>query len=212
MCRVVKLRIAIINTQKQPIGRLIQALRIDPNIEVSSYSTNDSTPDVILLNLRSLSDLPNDLINSEKANVSLKTVIVSDQLGIYDLAASLSKGIAAILSQDEDVEAFYDAFHIIKKGGMYISPGITGKLDELNNRKNHSRRLTFLSTSEHQVLQHICDGLSSRESGRLLNRSHRTIEEYRKNLYTKFQVRSKAQLIIKATTLNIVSPVLDQET
>lgn len=61
-----------------------------------------------------------------------------------------------------------------------------------------------LSKLETTVLYGICRGLSSKELAKIIHRSPRTIDDYRKGLCKKFEVQNKEQLIAKAVALEIV--------
>jgi len=50
----------------------------------------------------------------------------------------------------------------------------------------------------------ICRGLSSNDLAKDIHKSPRTVDDYRKSLYIKFEVHNKEQLIAKAVALKIV--------
>ncbi|MEM1405932.1 MAG: LuxR C-terminal-related transcriptional regulator [Bacteroidota bacterium] len=52
-----------------------------------------------------------------------------------------------------------------------------------------------LNSKEKKVLKLICQGLSSTQIGELINKSPRTVEGYRSNLYEKLGVKNKIELI-----------------
>ncbi|MEM9300168.1 MAG: LuxR C-terminal-related transcriptional regulator [Bacteroidota bacterium] len=52
-----------------------------------------------------------------------------------------------------------------------------------------------LNSKEKKVLKLICQGLSSTQIGELINRSPRTVEGYRNDLYEKLGVKNKIELI-----------------
>jgi len=60
---------------------------------------------------------------------------------------------------------------------------------------SETRRVVNLTIREKQVAAMTCQGLSSKEIGRELGLSHRTIEIYRTRLLAKFEVRKTAELV-----------------
>ena len=59
------------------------------------------------------------------------------------------------------------------------------------------RPVTTLTARERQVIQGLVRGLTSKEIGRELELSPRTVEEHRANLLAKFEVRNVAGLLAK---------------
>src|SRR5574343_449170 len=66
--------------------------------------------------------------------------------------------------------------------------------EDLSARKPVKAELT---TREREVAAHLMDGLTSKEIGRALGISHRTVEIYRVKLMRKYQAGSAADLIQK---------------
>jgi DNA-binding CsgD family transcriptional regulator len=56
----------------------------------------------------------------------------------------------------------------------------------------------LLSQRETECIEHLLRGSPSREIGKTLGLSHRTVEGYLKTIKEKLRVRSKAELIRKA--------------
>jgi FixJ family two-component response regulator len=61
-----------------------------------------------------------------------------------------------------------------------------------------------LSDTEAQVLRHVLDGKTNRETAEALNRSVRTIEAHRHSVMRKFGARNVAQLAQRAAALGVV--------
>ncbi len=61
-----------------------------------------------------------------------------------------------------------------------------------------------ISDREHEVLQKIVAGLSNKEIAAELFISESTIKSHISNLYTKLEVKNRAQAILKANQLRIV--------
>lgn len=62
---------------------------------------------------------------------------------------------------------------------------------------SETRRVVDLTKREKQVAALTCQGLTSKEIGRELDLSHRTIEIYRTRLMEKFDTRKTAELVAK---------------
>lgn len=74
-----------------------------------------------------------------------------------------------------------------------------------NSNKPKNTTDIHLSKLETTVLNGICQGLSSNDLAKIIHKSPRTVDDYRKALCKKFEVQNKEQLIAKAITLEFVS-------
>jgi len=63
----------------------------------------------------------------------------------------------------------------------------------------------LLTSREQEILQHLINGLSSREIAQRLYISRKTVEFHLMNVYRKLQVTSKMQAIYKAIQIGLVS-------
>ena len=61
--------------------------------------------------------------------------------------------------------------------------------------KTKSRGVVSLTEREQQVLNHIWDGLKSREIGKELRISQKTVEAHRSNMMKKLRTANTAQLL-----------------
>lgn len=72
---------------------------------------------------------------------------------------------------------------------------------------NNFKRSIQLSKLETTVLNVICRGLSSSDIAKIIHKSPRTVDDYRKALCIKFGVQNKEQLIAKVVALELVPHV-----
>ena len=59
----------------------------------------------------------------------------------------------------------------------------------------HSYSSVHVTSREEEVLQHLSQGLTSKQIGAQLHISSLTVDKHKKNLLDKFQAKSSAQLI-----------------
>jgi DNA-binding CsgD family transcriptional regulator len=72
-----------------------------------------------------------------------------------------------------------------------------------SNKPNNTAGI-HLSKLETTVLCGICQGLSSNDLAKIIHKSPRTVDDYRKALCKKFGVQNKEQLIAKVVALEFV--------
>lgn len=54
-----------------------------------------------------------------------------------------------------------------------------------------------LTPREHQVIRHTLEGLTSKQTARLMNISYRTVEKHLDNIKRKIDCRRKSELLYK---------------
>lgn len=121
---------------------------------------------------------------------------------------AMDLGANGYLHKDcSDIE-LKEALEDIVKGVFYLSKqaksamlGLKKNDGELN--RNHVPAVN-ITARETEVLQLICEGLTSKEIGEKLFISARTVESHKENLMQKFEVNSSAKLVAKALKSRIV--------
>jgi two-component system, NarL family, nitrate/nitrite response regulator NarL len=63
----------------------------------------------------------------------------------------------------------------------------------------------FLTDVEKTILRCLAQGMHSKEIARVIKRSKPTVEAHIRLLYAKMSARSRAQLVMRAVTLNVIS-------
>ena len=87
------------------------------------------------------------------------------------------------------------------KGDVYASRQMTAKLLERMTQKRNNSELAGMETladSELEVFQMLGRGKSTREIAQTLNLGESTVETYRARIKEKLQLRSAAELYLRA--------------
>jgi DNA-binding NarL/FixJ family response regulator len=84
------------------------------------------------------------------------------------------------------------------------------KLNYENNsvetiQKNHHLKKIILTDRETEVLKLFCSGFTYREIGEKLFISHRTVESHKKNILSKLNITSTAEMVKYATRNRLIS-------
>lgn len=118
----------------------------------------------------------------------------------YDIEANIIemnvRGVMSFIGKEDEPEVLLKAIRVVNDGGVYM----TAKSAEIvqNYLRSFSKKNKLssdLSPTEIVILRAICKGQSSTDIGKLVNKSHRTVEKYRNELYQKLNVADKKQLI-----------------
>tara|TARA_R110000787_G_scaffold85497_1_gene182375 strand:- start:230 stop:523 length:294 start_codon:yes stop_codon:yes gene_type:complete len=94
----------------------------------------------------------------------------------------------------------YYAIKAVAKGQTHFSSSIPKMLID-KPAKDTSQKLT---TREQLILTHVAQGKSSKEIARILNISFRTVEAHRRNMKSKLNIESLAELICYAVDHGLV--------
>jgi DNA-binding NarL/FixJ family response regulator len=90
----------------------------------------------------------------------------------------------------------------IARGQSYLDPTVTGKvLEKMRSMSNPTEEQGGLSPQERRVLSLVADGRTNKEIASELALSSKTVKNYLSNIFTKLQVRRRAQAVAMYTRL-----------
>jgi DNA-binding NarL/FixJ family response regulator len=209
-----KIKLAVVSDHDVFRAEIISLLNQEPDFEVKLEASDGpellekvkaSVPDIILMDIR----MPKmdgvkvtEIISSMMPHIKIIAYTQYDYE--ENIVTMFLLGVQSFIGKNDDVSELIKAIRIVSNGGVFLtetpSDIIKGSLKRLKEIKGQ-KSLIELSKSERQLLQHICTGLSSTEIATLMNKSPRTIEKYRTDLYLKFKVNSKVEFIKCCITL-----------
>ena len=111
-------------------------------------------------------------------------------------------GAAGYVLKDNTFEELLIAIRTVAAGGTFVTPSIQAKILEL---QRGGRGSALLSTREREVIKLIALGHSSKEIGRIMGISPRTVDTYRNRLMQKLGLNSLAEVIRYAVRTGMVS-------
>jgi DNA-binding NarL/FixJ family response regulator len=162
-------------------------------------------PSLVLLDIRMpiLDGLETSKIIKKKFP-KMKIIAFTEFDNEFNIVELYKIGIKSFIGKSQ-VSELLRAIRVVDEGGTYIPDKIADKLQGYLKRNDTDELWNgCLTEFEKYLIQAICDGKSSSQIGKEVCKSHRTVEEHRENLYRKLNVRSKAELIIKAVRFNLV--------
>lgn len=143
-------------------------------------------------------------IQKLKATASqLRILVVSmhDEIGFIQEAIEV--GADGYLLKSNSTQEMITAMERIADGQTYFSQQVMSKLAGKMRRATESEQI-LLTKREKRVLPLLCQGLSSKEIGLELSISHNTVNTYRKQLYSKFDVNKITELVNKSRVLGYI--------
>lgn len=139
----------------------------------------------------------------------LPIVVLSDKVTRGQVYAALRIGAKGYLELDAEPETLARAVNSAADNKVFLSPEVTELLVNDVSASYESRRSqrpvnTELSVRETEIVQLLCEGLSSKEIARKLHLSPKTVENHRYNIYRKCSVDSATGLMRYAIQSGIV--------
>ncbi|MCL0104028.1 response regulator transcription factor [Dehalococcoidia bacterium] len=137
-----------------------------------------------------------------EANVLMLTISEKDE----DLFDAMKAGARGYILKGADPEELVRAVTHIAQGGVIISPAMAPKLlAEVGVSKEPQKREELsLSPREREILALIADGLTDREIAEELFISVNTAKTHLKNILTKLQVKSRAQIVARGARAGLL--------
>ena len=157
-------------------------------------------PDMVILdismpNLRGLEATREIKTISSDVKVLILTMHRDKEYVHYAISAGAE---GYLLKEDADTELF-TAIKMIRQGGHYISPLLSGELTHELIQASQKGQLTPpsdpLTLREREVLKLIAEGITNKEIADLLCISIRTVEHHRANIMEKLNIKQTASLI-----------------
>ena len=145
-----------------------------------------------------------------ETNNAVPLVVLSDRSARGQVYAALRIGAKAFLDLDCEPDELAKAVVMASQNKVYLSSDVAELLVQdvsATGEPARSQRLPSveLSKREVEIVQLLCDGLSSKESARRLHLSAKTVENHRYNIYRKCGVDSIAGLMRHAIQSGLVS-------
>jgi len=135
-------------------------------------------------------------------NSNIKPIVISMHNDGNYIAKCAKMGAYGYLLKNTDEAELILAIRSVSSGKKYFSAEISEKM--INFMSTQSISEDILSNKETEVLGLISKGLTTKEIAAKLFVSSRTIETHRANVLKKLEVKNTAELIKKATKMNLI--------
>ncbi|WP_366184441.1 response regulator transcription factor [Flavobacterium ovatum] len=172
-------------------------------IEFMELINNQFEADIVLLDIT----MPNMdgfqvLKELQATDSGIKPIVISMHNDGNYIAKCAKMGAYGYLLKNTDEAELILAIRTVNKGKKYFSAEISEKM--INFMSTQSISENILSNKETEVLGLIATGLTTKGIAAKLFVSSRTIETHRANILKKLEVKNTAELIKKATEMNLV--------
>jgi DNA-binding NarL/FixJ family response regulator len=214
------IRVVVADDQELVRAGFAAVLRTQPDLEVVGEAADGREavdevrrhrPDVVLMDVR----MPRvdgiaatREICGDPRSATRVLVLTTFDLDEYVLAA-LRAGASGFLLKDAPRQTLYAAVRTVAEGDALLSPSITRRLIETHLRIDEPapglvRRLAALTDREREVLTLLARGLTNTEIAETLHLGEPTVRTHLGRIYTKAEVRDRAQAVVFAYESELV--------
>lgn len=113
--------------------------------------------------------------------------------------AALDAGAHGYILKENAVSDVLLGLQAVAAGGVYFSPSVAGRMVRRHERaaalKREKRGLATLTATERRVLRLVAENRTSKEIGRALFISHRTVETHRRHICEKLELSGSHALL-----------------
>ncbi len=157
----------------------------------------DKRPNIVLLDINMTPLNGFDILKMmRKQSPGSKVIAVSMHSQPAYAKKMLRLGAKGYVTKNSPRQEMLDAIMEVVGGNVYICQEVKDILsDQMLNEEDHTAGLNQLSEREIEVINHIRDGLSSKEIADKLAISIKTVEVHRHNILKKLKVKNTASLI-----------------
>jgi two-component system, NarL family, response regulator NreC len=176
---------------------------VSDGLEFMEMVKSQFDADIVLLDI----SMPNmdgfEVLKELKAlNATIKPIVISMHNDGNYIAKCAKMGAYGYLLKNTDESELTLAIRTVSQGRKYFSAEISEKM--INFMATNSISENVLSNKETEVLGLISKGLTTNDIAAKLFVSSRTIETHRANILKKLEVKNTAELIKKATEMNLL--------
>ena len=137
-------------------------------------------------------------------------MVLTEEITRGHIYAILGMGASVILDMECMREELWRAVNLASEGKIHLSPSVVELVATDMNialEKDGSRRLPGgdLSRREVEIVQLLCEGMTSKQIARDLHLSIKTVENHKRNIYQKCSVDSVVRLMRHAIRNGIIT-------
>jgi DNA-binding NarL/FixJ family response regulator len=138
--------------------------------------------------------------NYPKINMAALSIVeYPADLAMYFI---VNGAIAYVSAFDDGLDCWYECLESIKKGKEYISPIVQ---ERINIRGEFPKAARKLTARQLEIIRCLCNGFNEAEIADVLGYSINSIDSFKREIYTKLNVRKCTELIRVALYQKIIT-------
>lgn len=172
------------------------------NIRDAMRLIHETQPDIAIVDITLRGSSGLELLKDIKAQgLDINVLVLSMHDEELYAERALRAGAKGYITKNEASTEVIQAIRCVMKGEVYASRQMTAKLLERMTQKRSNAELAGMETladRELEVFQMLGRGRSTRDIAQTLNLGESTVETYRARIKEKLQLRSAAELYLRA--------------
>ena len=172
------------------------------NIRDAMQLILETKPDIAIVDITLHGSSGLELLKDIKAQgLDINVLVLSMHDEELYAERALRAGAKGYITKNEASTEVIEAIRCVMKGDVYASRHMTAKLLERMTQKRNNSELAGMETladRELEVFQMLGRGKSTREIAQTLSLGESTVETYRARIKEKLQLRSAAELYLRA--------------
>ena len=139
------------------------------------------------------------------AHPSCRVLVLSMHDDAETVAKAIGAGAAGYLPKNTTRAELLEALDAVTAGAGYLHPSVTGTfLERIRPLAQEVSSPSSLTVREHEVLEHLVDGQSTRQIAAALAVSEETVKTHLTRVYQKLGVTDRVQAVATALRAGIV--------
>ena len=209
-----KIKLAIAEDNEKFRNAIMRLIHLENDLQVVLQAENGKglleqlktiTPDIILMDIR----MPE--MDGIEASIRVKELYPNIKIiafSQYDQEANIVEmnihGVKSFIGKEDDPEELFKAIRIVNDGGVYMTDRSAKIVQSYLSKIVAPQKYKLKITEQEKILiKDVASGLSSKQIGQKIGKSHRTVDDMREKLYQKYGVANKEQFIVRVTKLNL---------
>jgi DNA-binding NarL/FixJ family response regulator len=156
-------------------------------------------PSVLLMGLSMPGPMPEETIVSvQQQSPTTRTLVYTAYETDASIRSIIALGVAGYVLKEEQPDALIMAIRTVASGGAWFSRRVMERFMQLTQHKSAPHPADILTDREREIVTLLAEGLDNTQIARTLRLAPQTVANRISRVYSKLDMRSRAELIIWA--------------
>jgi NarL family two-component system response regulator LiaR len=158
-------------------------------------STAGGVPDILLIDNKTVKIKEIEWFRSVYPNC--KIIIISNELVQFEIISAIKVGVSGYMIKANNIHALYDRIITVYTGGYFLGSHVAKIVMNWIENENGFSKWSTLSKRESDFAEALFKGLTYKQIADSLHVSTSTVNFHLQNIYSKLNVKSRAEFVSK---------------